>query len=245
MSILPQIELHTHILPGLDDGPDDIDESLRMCGRYAELGFKKVVATPHMCHPAHNPDVDSIQKAVENLTTECRQRSIPLEILTGAEVRLTPELLDMLDDGELLTLADEGRYLILEFPPRVAPPIEELIFQLGLRDVTVILCHPERNLQLRDDPDRIADLIRRGCLMQMSIGSIVGDFGRGARKAVGTLLDKELFHLACGDAHGARDGYWPDYRHCVEELIRLGGSGRAKRILVENPRRVIEGQNLS
>ena len=149
------IDLHCHILPGLDDGPDTLDESLVMCVLSERQGVTAIVATPHMGDPWYPVTCDDVRRGAKELSAACRGRGLKLDILPGGEVRLQPELAETVRAGKVLTLADTGRYLLLELPPYVAPRIEGLVFELRVSGVTPILSHPERNSELCRKPGRI------------------------------------------------------------------------------------------
>jgi protein-tyrosine phosphatase len=238
-------ELHSHILPGLDDGPDSIKESLRMCKAYEENGVKRVVATPHFCVPKFKVNVSVVKNRLQRLRDGCEEAGIDIELRAGAEVRLTPELLTLFQEGELLTLAGQGRHLLVEFPPDVAPPIKDLVFQLGVRGVTVVIAHPERNREFSADPDLLEELINGGCLVQICIGSLLGDFGGKAKKAAGKYLKNGFVHLVAGDAHGYEDGYWPDLNKGMKVLSSLVGEEEAKIIAEDNPLSIFRGEEIT
>ena len=245
-SHLPTLEadLHCHILPGLDDGATDFEQAVQMCRLYAQQGTKTIVATPHMCHPTYDAPVCLAREQVGRLAEACVAESIDLSVLPGAEVRLTPELLEYLEDQRLLTLADGSTYLLLELPPRVVPPIEDLLFQLGLRGITVVLAHPERNRVLARDTRRLRGLVERGCLVQICVGSVLGDFGRSARRAAFDYLRGGLVHVVAGDAHGPEAGYWPDFQGGIQEIAAHVGLEKTRELIAKNPARIAKGENV-
>ncbi len=235
------IDIHAHILPGLDDGPRTMDESLRMCELYVAQGVTTVVATPHMCDPRFDVSPQAVRNSARELSEACCQRGLSLDVLPGGDIRLQPELLQVLDAGELLTINDTGKYLLLELPPQVVPRIEGLVFELAVRGVTPILSHPERNLEFCRKPYRLVDLVERGCLVQVTAGSLFGQFGPVAKQMVKRILEAGLVHVVAGDAHSSR-GRRPELRRAAELLMSLVGEDVTSNLLYANPAKIVRGE---
>ena len=235
------VDIHAHLLPGLDDGPRTMDESLRLCELYLPQGVTTVVATPHMCDPRFDVSPEAVRNSVRELSEACRQRGLSLDILPGGDIRLQPELLEVLDAGELLTINDTGKYLLLELPPQVVPRIGGLIFELAVRGVTPILSHPERNLEFCRKPECLVDLVERGCLVQVTAGSLLGQFGPVAKRAAERFLESGMVHVVAGDAHSSR-GRRPELRRAAELLMSLVGEDVTSKLLYANPAKIVRGE---
>jgi len=235
------IDIHCHLLPGLDDGPATMGDSLRMCELYHAQGVRTVVATPHMCDPRYDVTAEAVRLGARQLSHACRERGIDLKVLPGAEVRLQPELLEALDARNLLTVADGGRHLFLELPLQVVPRIGDLLFQLAVRDVTPILTHPERNMELSRKPARLAELVEGGCLVQITAVSLLGGLGRPAKRAAERFVRSGLAHVVASDAHSPKGSRRPQFEPVVERLLRLVGEERTFELLCANPERIVRG----
>jgi protein-tyrosine phosphatase len=235
------VDIHAHLLPGLDDGPRTIADALRMCELYVAQGVTTVVATPHMCDRRYKVTVDAVRSGVEELRVACSKRGLNLQILPGGDVRLEPELLDAWDKGELLTLADRGKYLLLELPLQRAPRIDGLIFQLSLRGITAILSHPERNIELWRKPQRLAELVDRSCLVQITAASLFGSFGPAPKETAERFLKAGLVHVVASDAHSP-GGRKPELRRAAELLSSTLGENKARELLWTNPAAIIQGE---
>jgi protein-tyrosine phosphatase len=238
----PIVDIHSHVLAGLDDGPDTWEESLAMCRRYADGGICTVVATPHFGAPVFRVTPERVRCGVKKLTRLCGERGIALDILPGGDVRVGPDLLDEFDKGRIMTLADRGRHVMLEMPFQTAPRIEELLFQFALRGVTAVLSHPERNLELQRKPERVNELVELGCLLQITGGSLLGHFGRAARRAAEGLLRSGCAHVVASDAHSPRGHRMPAFARTIERLCRLVGEQAARRLLCETPGRLARAE---
>ena len=238
-------DIHSHLLWGLDDGPRSFGDSLRMCEIYASQAVRTVVATPHMAHPRFDVARDLLLHRVEQLQRACRERDIPLTILAGADVRLQPELVEMIDSGRVLTIADGGAYLLLEMPPQVVPPIGDLVFQLAVQGVRPVITHPELHGGFARRPQLLVELVQKGCLAQVTGGSLVGKFGRDARRTAERFILDGLVHVVASDAHSPEGHRRPDFEPLVRRLTSLVGADGALRLLCVNPARIVSGLSVS
>lgn len=194
------IDLHSHLLPGLDDGPAAVGESLEMARAAAADGITCAVATPHVDH-GYGIAPAAILAAAIALRTALREADVDLEVLTGGEVTVTrlPEL----SDPELSAVAlGRSSWVLLECPLRPArEALDRGVFELSLRGYRPLLAHPERSPDLQRDPDRVAKLVDRGALCSVSAGALVGSFGSTVRKFAFRLLAEGLVHNIASDAH--------------------------------------------
>jgi protein-tyrosine phosphatase len=235
------IDLHCHILPGLDDGPASVEDSLEMCRIAAADGIRVVVATPHMLNGMFRVERRDVLDGVRCLSEVLRGASIPLQILPGADVHLDKSVPGFLDRGELVTLADIGRHLLLELPQDIVPEgTAELLFQVQLRGVTPIITHPERNIAIQQNPSILNGLVGAGTLTQITAGSLTGSFGERVRKCALGMLRSRTAHLVSTDAHntGRRSPRLSEARRVVEAEA---GSEEAERIFEERPGRILAG----
>lgn len=237
------VDIHSHVLAGLDDGPRTADESLRMCRRYVAEGVTTVIATPHMCDPRYEVRPEAVRRGVEELSAACHRQGLDLKILAGGDVRLVPELLDAVDKGEVLTLAETGKYLLLELPLQTAPPIKGLIFELSVRGITPILSHPERNMELWRKPRRLAEFVGQGCLVQITAASLFGAFGPPAKRAAEQFLEAGLVHVVASDAHSSSVRQ-PELRRAVDVLATMVEEEVLHDLVEINPARIVRGERV-
>ncbi|MDF2938751.1 MAG: hypothetical protein K0Q90_4124 [Paenibacillaceae bacterium] len=195
------IDIHNHILPGVDDGCRDLEESLELARLAVKDDIHHIIATPHHANGRYQNDAGKVRQAVDDLNGALSAEGINLQIHTGQEIRVYKELLDDLNAGKLLTLAD-SRYMLLEFSSsRVPDGIEDLLHELRLAGITAIIAHPERNMELSGNLSRFADLIDRGALAQMTTHSINGLFGRKIQSISLDMCRSNLIHFLSSDAH--------------------------------------------
>lgn len=193
------VDLHTHLLPGVDDGARDRDASLAMA-RLAEAdGIGHIVATPHV--PFCGLRADALEQRLEDLRRFLADNGVHLQVSLGTEISLEPDLLQWLADGVARPLG-ATRYVLVELPFFGYPPYtEDVIFQLQVHGYRPILAHPERNAELAAAPRRMEPLVERGVLAQITTTSLLGGFGPAARNAATEFLQRGWAHVLASDAH--------------------------------------------
>jgi protein-tyrosine phosphatase len=195
------IDLHSHVLPGIDDGPRTLDESIEILRAAAEDGITRIAATPHV-RADHPTTPDAMERGVDELNRAAREAGLPIEVLRGGELDI--EYVARLDDATLARfgLGGNAAVLLLECPYSGWPlDLRDFVFRLGARGFSVVLAHPERNRDVQADPELLRPLVDAGVLVQLTAASVDGRFGSNARHASRSLLDAGLAHLIAGDAH--------------------------------------------
>lgn len=240
--ILPEvilIDLHCHLLPAIDDGAPDMEISLAMARAAVEDGIRITACTPHIM-PGRFPNVGpDIRRCVKRLQERLDAEGIPLHLVTGADVHLTPHLVAGLRSGEVLSLND-SRYLLLEPPHHVAPPrLEDSIFQLMAAGYHPIITHPERLSWIEDRYPMMRRLAEAGVWMQVTAGAVTGAFGGRVRYWAERMLDEGLVHIVASDAHNIRKRP-PGLSPAREEITRRLGSAEAERMFVTRPQAVLD-----
>ena len=232
------IDLHTHVLPGLDDGTRSLGEARALALDAAAQGVSALAATPHVRDDfPTTPDV--MEEAVAELREDFARHGVPVEVLHGAEVAL--DLLWAIPPEDLprLTIAQTGRYLLLEVPYRGWPfAFESAITRLLELGVTPLLAHPERNPEVQDRPDRVRGVVEAGALVQVTAASVEGTRDRAAQASAFRLLDLGLVHVIASDAHGphiARQGM-------ADAVAALNDPDLAKYLTVDVPGAIVAGE---
>jgi protein-tyrosine phosphatase len=196
------IDLHSHILPGVDDGPPTVEGSLELARAAVAAGTRTILATPHI-NDDRRIDAARVAAGLEALRPELAAADIPLEVLPGGEIAMWR--LGDLDDAALRTLAlGGGPYLLVESP--FSPAIgafEPLVLDLLGRGHRVLLAHPERCPAFHRDPERLQRLVDAGVLVQITAGSMTGGFGSTVRRLTATMLRTGVVHVVASDAHDA------------------------------------------
>lgn len=196
------IDLHCHILPGLDDGAKTWDESLNMARLAVSEGITHILATPHHMNRNWIHPKATILPLVDELQDRLDQAQIPLTVFPGQEVRLHGEMLESIANDEICFIDEGNRYVLIEFPtPEVPAYAERLFYDMQTRQITPIIVHPERNHAILKDPNILYDFVSKGVLTQVTAASYVGKFGKEIEKVSHQLIEHNLAHFIASDAH--------------------------------------------
>lgn len=199
---MPTVDLHAHVLPGVDDGPATLEDTLALARVAVAAGTDRIVATPHV-NEARYIAPEAIAPAVDEVNRHLGEAGIALRVEAGAEVALT-RLLDLSDDDLGVLRLGGGPYLLLECPFAViAGDFEPLIYDVQTRGYRVLLAHPERCPVFQRDPDRLVRLVDGGALVQLTAGVLRGAFGSRTREFAHRLLREDLVHVLASDTHDA------------------------------------------
>ncbi len=232
------IDLHCHLLPGIDDGANDVETAIKMAEAFVADGVTVVACTPHILPGLYHNSGPQIRQDTAWLQRVIMERDIPLKLVTGADNHVVPDFLAGLRSGKLLSLADT-RYVLVEPPHHVAPPrLEELFFSLISAQYVPILTHPERLTWISSHYAAITRLNTAGVWFQITAGSLAGDFGRNARYWAERLLDEGRAHLLATDAHDLK-ARPPRLSRGRELAARLVGEIEAENLVVTRPRGVL------
>ncbi|NMA15249.1 MAG: capsular biosynthesis protein [Clostridia bacterium] len=239
------IDIHTHILPRVDDGAEDWPEALEMAQKHQGEGTGTVVATPHFIRGSAEIEKDEVLKSVREINRVLKEQEIDLQVLPGMEVEICPELVRLVKEKKVLTINDGGKYLLVELPFFSMPPFTAQVFyELMLFGVTPILAHPERNQIICQDTDQIHRLIDRGVKIQVNAGSFLGHFGGKVKKTALFFLRNGLIHLIGTDAHRAEGERGPCLQLARTVVEKTVGKTPAQHLFEKNPLAVIEGRGL-
>jgi protein-tyrosine phosphatase len=237
------VDIHCHLLPGIDDGATCWDDAIAMARLAAGDGIGTVVATPHQLGGFRHNSGEQIRRQVSELQQRLHDEGIPLNVLPGADVRIEPGMFDGLQKGDILTLGDHRRHVLLELPHDLYLPLEPVLDELKRHQIVGILSHPERNGGILRRPELVVPLVDRGCLMQITAGSICGNFGPDCRDLSEWLLEEGLVHFVATDAHGPRSRR-PLMRPAFERVAELTTVAIASELCSENPAAVAQGQSI-
>ncbi|WP_438347587.1 tyrosine-protein phosphatase [Paenibacillus sp. FA6] len=195
------IDIHCHILPGIDDGPQQLEQAIGLARAAVAEGITTLIATPHHLNGRYNTPTEVMMQAVDMFKHELLQHRIPLRVEPGQEVHVHPGWIDEFYRGNLCTLAN-SRYMLLEFPARQVPPnLQDVLHELKVKGIIPILAHPERNSEVVNSIKVTNELLEQGVLFQITAHSIVGLFGKRVQKWCFHLCKKNQLHFISSDAH--------------------------------------------
>ena len=237
------IDIHSHILPGVDDGAQTEADSIEMAKTAVEQGIHTIIATPHHRNGKYENSRENIEKQVDILNGLFENEAIPLTVLAGQEVRINGDMIDDLENGELLPL-HHTKYLFVEFPsghiPRYA---KQMLFDIQVAGYTPIIVHPERNRELMEHPDRLYEIVRKGALTQVTAASVVGKFGKKIQKFTHQLIEADLTHFIASDAHNTTTRGF-----CMQEAfqtVKEQYGAESYYMFLENSELLIDNQNVN
>lgn len=195
------VDIHCHILPGLDDGSPDMATSIAMARLAVSAGITTVIGTPHWLEDEHETDPERIRQTAKDLQAELTSHAIPLTILPGNEAFICPDLPDRVKKGDVLTLAGRGTHLLVELPVEDLPTyVDDVIFRLQLLGITPVLAHVERYAYVRRDWHILERWVQHGCLAQVNASSLDRTTGDDLAQ---DLMDRGLIACTATDAHDA------------------------------------------
>ncbi|AMY00685.1 CpsB/CapC family capsule biosynthesis tyrosine phosphatase [Mesorhizobium ciceri] len=237
------IDLHSHILPGLDDGSPNIAESLEMAKLAVADGTTHMACTPHVVPGMYENGTENIVGAVRSLEQALRRAEIPLALYVGADIHIAPDLPGQLRHGKVPTL-NRSRYFLFEPPHHVLPPrLEELALRLVQAGFVPILTHPERLTWIKANYDVVERLNRLGCLIQLTADSIIGAFGRTALYYSEKLIDEGRVDIIASDTHGANRRR-PGLSQAVDAAAKRCGEDEAYNMVVGRPSDILANRPL-
>ncbi len=232
------IDLHCHILPGIDDGASDVSVSLAMARAFVADGVTHVACTPHILPGVYHNSGPQIREAVRQLQLALDHEGIALQLVVGADNHVVPDFVAGLRAGHLVSLADT-RYVLVEPPHHVPPPrLEELFFSLLAAQYVPILTHPERLSWVGAHYGAIRRLARAGVWMQVTAGSLSGAFGRNARYWAERMLDEGHVRILATDAHDTRQRP-PNLSEGRDLAAARVGAREAEHLVVTRPMGVL------
>lgn len=237
------IDLHCHYLPGIDDGAQTLDESLELARAAVAAGITTAVMTPHVHPGRYENKLSSIRQLCSAFQRVLRHKEIPLDIRVGGEVRISADVIPMIDAGEIPFLGEIEGYqvMLLEFPhSHLIPGAEKLVGWLLSRKVRPLIAHPERNKDVMRNVEKLKRLVDMGCMLQLTGASIIGQFGKPAQDCALKLIERKWVTVVATDAHNLRHRP-PNLDLAYQALVEIGGEALARELTQETPAKFLSG----
>jgi protein-tyrosine phosphatase len=230
-------------MPEVDDGAKDLQESVEMAKMAVAEGITHIVATPHHNNGQYSNSKQQIVAKVRELQNTLQKENIPLTILPGQEPRINGDILQDYENGNLLTINDFGKYVLIELPSNHVPRYtEKLLFDLQMKELTPIIVHPERNQEIIENPDILYQLVKKGACTQITASSVTGHFGKKIKKFAFDVIEANLTHFIASDAHNVTTR--PFRMQEAYEMIEKEFGVSTVYYFRENAELVIEGQTI-
>lgn len=235
------IDIHTHILPGVDDGPDTMSEALEIIRMASDDGVKGMVSTSHILHKIDDEINAKYKSVFDELKQQVQQEKISVELWLASEVHLHSQF-DLKYD--LMTFNQNKKYMLVELPMHDVPAdTGDTLFNLSIEGIIPILAHPARNSRIRQHLKQAYRLVERGVLMQLNAGSITGHFGKDVKKTAFRMLDHQMVHFVASDCHGTnrRSPILSEAFHVVQ---KKWGEETAHLLFQENPYKAVHAETI-
>jgi len=237
------VDIHTHILPDLDDGPATPEESLDLARVAWEAGTRTIVATPHVLNCLNLANNSHIHKKFKEFKALLKLQLPDMNLLLGSEIYFQPNL-SQYANYDAATLNGTHRYMLVEFPLGDIPKgFEKELSAMARVSLVPVIAHPERNALIIGKPALVGKMLEAGVLIQINAGSLTGLFGSTVKKVAQNLLKKGWVHVIASDAHESFNR-GPDLRKAMSEAAQIIGAAAASRLVADNPRLIVEGKSL-
>ncbi|UKS64976.1 tyrosine-protein phosphatase [Rossellomorea marisflavi] len=237
------IDIHSHILPGIDDGAQSYTDSIILAEKALSEGIHTILATPHHRNGKYENVKEDILQRVEELNKTFQEQGIALKVLPGQETRIYGEMVEDYRKGELLTLNNGSQYLFVEFPSSSVPGYaERLLYDLQNEGLIPIIVHPERNAELMERPDKLYNLVKNGATTQVTAASLTGYFGKNIQKFSQQMIEANLVHFIASDAHNVKNRTFK-MAEALEMTEKQYGIDMVD-YFIKNAELLIEGKNI-
>lgn len=238
------IDIHSHILPGVDDGAGSMEESIAMLRQAQKEGIGAVILTPHQKPERKCVSVRGIRENIVRLQREMERQHIQIALYPGSELLYHHGLRERLAEGSVCTLAG-SRYVLVEFlPDENWQYIRDGLYDLACGGYRPVVAHVERCMQLAAEPEKVRELINMGCYIQMNAGSITGLSGLAMKRGARRLLKEELVHFVATDAHRETGKRSVQLKKCAAYLAKKYGQDHADRLLYRNAEKILTDEEI-
>ena len=237
------IDVHSHIVFGVDDGSRSIEESIEIIKEAYNKGFKKIIATPHYMEEYYENDVKEINSRISQINAQLRKIHCDIQILHGNEIYITENITQLLENKKATSLNGQ-QYVLFELPLNAeSMNLNSVIYQILEVGGVPVLAHPERYSFVQKDPNVLLPLIESGVLIQSNYGSIIGQYKKEAQSTLKKMLEHKMVHLLGSDVHRPQTIY-TKIDQCVEEMEKIVGKDYVDLITTIYPQKVINGEEI-
>lgn len=237
------IDMHSHILPNIDDGSQSLETSIQMLKEAYDAGFTSVISTSHYIEESWCTSKKEREKLIEEINKKLKEEAVNIKIYNGAEAYVSTNLNKLIKEADLPTI-NETRYLLMELPMNSEIIyLNEIIYELKADGIIPIIAHPERYSYVQKEPKIIENLVKKGVLFQANYGSIIGKYGRTAEKTVKRLLKNDLIHFLGTDTHRGNSIY-TEMEKILKKLTKLIGKEKLEILSNINPQKVLKNEEI-
>lgn len=232
------IDIHSHLIPNVDDGAKSPEETIELIKEAREAGITDIILTPHYIINSYEQNAETLILLKDKLQQIINSENIKVNLHIGMEVYITDNLVEILKQNKILTLAG-SKYLLMELPLNTnVQYLDMVIFKLIENNIIPIIAHPERYKFVQEDPSKVRELIESGCLIQSNIGSILGIYGKKAKKTIKYLLKNDLINFIATDTH-RKNTIYPLLEKGIKKIEKITGKEKVKELTNLNAQRIL------
>lgn len=237
------IDIHNHIMYGIDDGCKTIEESLAVLKEAEKNGIHSLILTPHYIKGSkYKKNNDEKLEILNSLNELLNANNMNIKLYLGNEIYVENNMIELIQSGEASTL-NGSRYILFELPMgSEINNLSEIIFSLKVDGYIPVIAHPERYFQFQKKPELLIPLIEQGCLFQANLGSLVGLYGKDAMKCVKVMLKHDLIHFMASDVHHSNSRNYLTIKDSYKVLVSLVGEDIARELVETNPSKIINNE---
>lgn len=232
------VDIHSHLIPNVDDGSKSVEETFMLIKEADRAGITDIILTPHYIVNSYEQNANTLILLKDKLQQILDKDKINVKLHIGMEVYITDNLIDLLKQNKLLTLAN-SKYLLMELPLNTnVQYLDMVIFKLIENNIIPIIAHPERYKFVQEDPSKARELIDSGCLIQSNIGSILGIYGKKAKKTIKYLLKNDLINFIATDTH-RKNTIYPLLEKGIKKIEKITGKEKAEELTNLNVQKIL------
>lgn len=237
------IDIHSHMLPNIDDGSRSIEETFNLIKEAKNVGFEAIISTSHYMENHYETDTPEREVWMNAIYENLQAKNIDMKLYMGNEIYLSENLVNLLEQGKASTINDTC-YVLFEMPLNAEPMnLYQVVYEMLQNKLVPILAHPERYKFVQRDPELIYDLIQNGVLMQANYGSIIGEYGEKAQKLVKRLLENNMIHFLGTDVH-RQNTIYPKIPQILSEINEIVGEETLEKLTTTNPKLVLNNKKI-
>ena len=235
------IDIHSHIIPNVDDGARSVEETFNILKEAQEAGFTDVILTSHFLLNYYETNAQELIFWKEKLQEVLKKQGTKINLHSGMEIYITNQMEELLENKKILTLAN-SRYMLIELPLATnVKYFDYVVYYLEAKGIKPIIAHPERYKCVQKDPDIVEEYIEKGCLIQCNYGSIVNLYGREAEKTIKTILKKNQVHFLGSDVH-RENGTYLIILDAIKKIRKIIGENKINEITTINPKKILKNE---
>lgn len=235
------VDIHSHILYGIDDGSKSLEESKEIIKQHIEMGFKDIVVTPHYIE---NSDYITNNEEKEKILKTLKKEFNDINIYLGNEVFINNNIEELLNNNEISTI-NGSKYLLIELPlHNKIKNATDIIYELRIKGIIPIIAHPERYEFVQKNPDSVDELIEEGAILQSNYGSIIGVYGEHAKKTMKKLLKKNVISVLATDIHFPNNKIYLNMDTIRKKLTKIISEEKLKELTILNPKKIINNEDI-